>query len=71
MGERLQSPGAVVSCSEDGCTKLLISAVDALRDIAAMSKKVGSETAANWLLAHGFALTDGGYIPGRGFPQDS
>lgn len=48
-------------------TATLESAVDCLRDIAAMSRKVGSETARNWLIAHGYALEDGGYIPGMGF----
>lgn len=47
-------------------TATLESAVDCLRDIAAMSRKVGSETARNWLIAHGYALEDGGYIPRNG-----
>lgn len=48
---------------------LLDSAVEALRCIAAMGKKAGSETAKNWLLSHGFALEEGGYIPGKGFEK--
>lgn len=47
----------------------LDSAVNCLRDIADMSKKVGSETAANWLQSHGYARTKGGYIPGKGFNE--
>lgn len=43
------------------------SAVQCLRDIAAMGKKAGSETAHHWLLTHGYPLEEGGYVPGRGF----
>lgn len=47
--------------------KKLTSAVEALRDIAAMGKKAGSESAKNWLLSHGYALEEGRYVPGKGF----
>lgn len=42
-------------------------AIEALRDIAAMGRKAGSETAKHWLLSHGYALEEGGYVPGKGF----
>jgi hypothetical protein len=50
----------------------LHAAIEALRDIAAlrvMSKRqrVISERAITWLSAHGYALEEGGYIPGVGF----
>lgn len=48
----------------------LDSAVDCLRAIADMGKKVGSETAANWLQQHGFPREEDGYVPGRGFTPD-
>jgi hypothetical protein len=34
-----------------------------------MTGSAGSETATNWLIAHGYALEAGGYIPGKGFEQ--
>lgn len=40
--------------------------VAALRDIAAMGNKAGSETAKHRLAQLGIALEDGGYIPGKG-----
>lgn len=43
------------------------SAIQCLREIAAMGKKAGSEAAQHWLLQHGYPLEDGGYVPGRGF----
>ena len=51
----------------DAVTGDLSSAIECLRDIASMGHKAGSETARNWLLSHGYALEDGGYVPGRGF----
>jgi len=46
------------------------SAIDCLRDIAAMGNKAGSETAKNWLLQHGIpADDDEGYVPGKGFAK--
>ena len=45
----------------------LTSAIECLRDIASMGQKAGSETARNWLIAHGYAREAGGYVPGRGF----
>jgi hypothetical protein len=49
-------------------TEMLL-AVTVLRDIAAMGKSPGSETAKNWLYNHGYALREGGYIPGKGFEE--
>jgi hypothetical protein len=46
------------------------SAIQCLREIAAMGKKAGSETAQHWLLQYGYPLEEGGYIPGRGFIGD-
>jgi len=46
---------------------VLRSAIDCLRDIAAMGKKAGSETARNWLIRYGYPMEDGGYVPGKGF----
>lgn len=51
-------------------TALLESAVECLRDIAAMGRKAGSETAKNWLYQHGYPLEEGGYVPGRGYASD-
>lgn len=53
----------------------LASAVERLREIAALKgtskrQRVNSELAISWLLAHGYALWPGGYIPGVGF-EDS
>ena len=48
----------------------LESAVECLRDIAAMGRKAGSETAKNWLYQHGYPLEEGGYVPGRGYASD-
>ena len=52
--------------------RLLNSAVERLREIAALKgtskrQRVNSELAISWLLAHGYPLTDGGYLPGKGF----
>jgi len=52
----------------------LHSAVEALREIAAMRgtskrQKVNCERAITWLYAHGYALEDGGYLPGKGFTE--
>lgn len=60
----------------DAATRLLMSAVETFRDIAAIKgtskrQKANSEIAANWLRAHGFALEDGGYIPGVGVVEDN
>jgi hypothetical protein len=46
------------------------SAIQCLREIAAMNRKAGSETAQHWLLQHGYPIEEGGYIPGRGFIGD-
>jgi hypothetical protein len=51
------------------------SMLERLREIAALAgttkrKQAGCELAATWLYAHGYALWDGGYIPGLGF-EDS
>lgn len=53
---------------------LLASAVNALREVAALkgtSKRQGknSEIAANWLIQHGYPLEEDGYLPGKGFPH--
>jgi len=48
----------------------LTSAVECLRDIAAMGRKAGSESAKNWLYQHGYPLEGGGYVPGRGYASD-
>lgn len=45
----------------------LASAVDCLREIAALSRRQASELAKNWLVAHGYARMADGYIPGKGF----
>jgi hypothetical protein len=45
----------------------LASAVDCLRDIAALSRRQASELAKNWLVTHGYARHADAYIPGRGF----
>lgn len=45
----------------------LASAITCLREIAAMGKKAGSEHATHWLQQHGYALEEGGYVPGQGF----
>ena len=47
----------------------LESAIDCLRDIAAMGRKAGSETAKNWLQAHHYPLEEDGYVPGVGFAE--
>jgi hypothetical protein len=54
----------------------LASAVEALRDIAAikgMSKRqrANSERAITWLYAHGYPLEPGGYVPGVGFTEET
>ena len=46
------------------------SLLQCVREIAAMNRKAGSETAKNWLYQHGYALEEGGYIPGKGFEKD-
>ena len=46
----------------------MLSAIQCLREIAAMGKKAGSETAQHWLLQHGYPIEEGGYVPGaQGF----
>lgn len=50
----------------------LRSALERLREIAALAgttkrKQAGCELAASWLYAHGYALWEGGYVPGVGF----
>lgn len=50
----------------------LDSAIERLREIAALKgsskrQRVNSELAISWLLAHGYALEEGGYVPGKGF----
>jgi hypothetical protein len=60
-----------VSPTDQHC-RTLKSAVERLREIAALKgtskrQRVNSELAISWLLAHGYALTDGGYLPGKGF----
>jgi hypothetical protein len=46
----------------------LNSAIQCLREIAAMNRKAGSETAQHWLLQHGYPIEEGGYVPGaQGF----
>jgi hypothetical protein len=55
---------------------LLDSAIEKLREIAHLMgsktarrkvKEAGRDLAANWLYTHGYALWEGGYIPGAGF----
>lgn len=57
----------------------LDSAVDCLRDIAALMgsktarrkvKEAGCDIAAHWLIRHGYPLEDGGYLPGKGFADN-
>lgn len=48
------------------------SAIERLREIATLAgttkrKQAGCEMAASWLYAHGYALWEGGYVPGVGF----
>jgi hypothetical protein len=47
------------------------SAVNCLQEIAAMSRKMGSETAANWLQQHGYPREPGGYVAGKGFSDSA
>jgi hypothetical protein len=47
------------------------SAIECLREIADMGKKAGSETAKNWLIKHQLARVEGGYVPGKGFVDNS
>lgn len=56
----------------DRVTRTLESAIDCLRDIAAIKgtskrQRANSEIAANWLRTHGYAVEPGGYIPGVGY----
>lgn len=50
----------------------LDSAVECLRQIAALSRRQASDLAKNWLATHGYAREEGGYVAGKGFesPQD-
>lgn len=66
VAELAASP-AVTTSADRRPMDMFSSAVDVLRCIAAMGTTPGSETAQNWLLSHGFALEEGGYIPGKGF----
>jgi hypothetical protein len=55
--------------------KALDSAIEALRDIAAMKtvskrQRINSERAVTWLTAHGYPLEAGGYVPGVGFKEE-
>lgn len=50
---------------------VLDSAVESMRDIAAMGRKPGSEIAENWLLSHGYALDKDGCVPGKGFRDET
>jgi hypothetical protein len=46
----------------------LHSAIQCLREIAALrGTSKCQKRAINWLYTHGYALQDGGYIPGKGF----
>jgi hypothetical protein len=64
---------------EERCAELevqLASAVDRLREIAAMKtvskrQRVNSELAINWLTSHGYALEEGRYRAGVGFKEDN
>ena len=52
--------------------KLFQSTLERLREIANLAgttkrKQAGCEMAASWLYAHGYALLEGGYLPGVGF----
>lgn len=66
MGE-WQDCDSISFCEEQSAE--LSSAIECLRDIAAMGKKAGSETARNWLIANGHAREEGGYVPGKGFEE--
>lgn len=44
--------------------------ITALREIAAMGNKAGSETAKHRLAQLGIPLEDGGYVAGKGFKDE-
>ncbi len=56
--------------------KLLDSAIETMRDIASLAgtskrQRHNSDIAKNWLLQHGIPLEAGGYVPGKGFTEES
>lgn len=49
---------------------ILDSAVECLRQIAALSRRQASDLAKNWLATHGYAREEGGYVAGKGFEAE-
>jgi hypothetical protein len=70
-GIGLPCPPARLSGAKPGTDQWrLDSAINCLREIANLSKKMGSEMAASWLAQHGYPRDPGGYVPGKGFADE-